>query len=230
MDYNKPRKGQANLDFLRKNGVAKSSTPYQEMTIAQKKTFLIICEGQNTEPLYFEGFPVPTNCVKVLGGYASKTKLVRYALDRMKDERYNGWEMWCVFDFDKKPDEVATQAKDFNNAILLAEANGMKVAWSNDSFELWFFLHFENLDSNITRNEMKNVLRKNWGLVSYHNKAKKREFCEGHYQRHIANQKIAIKRALALHKKYLGRKDFASHCPCTTVYQLVNELIRNLKK
>lgn len=43
-----------------------------------------------------------------------------------------------VFDKDDFPDE------DFNNAIQKAKAQGIKVAYSNQAFEYWFILHFND--------------------------------------------------------------------------------------
>lgn len=207
---------------------------YQENTVEQKKTFLIVCEGINTEPYYFEGFPVPSKTVVTEGGHGSKSALVRFALAIRDKEKYAGREVWCVFDFDVKPDEAATQPADFNNAILQAEQHGMKVAWSNDAFELWFVLHYQTLEAAVTREELYQILKAKWGLESFHSVAKTVDFCMGHYGRHEegvndASQKLAIRRARALHESYLGTQNFADQVPCTTVYLLVEELNKNLK-
>jgi len=234
MNYNKPsRKNAANEAFLQKNGIHRASNPYEEEQIEQKKLFLIVCEGTNTEPLYFKCFPVPTKTVLIERGCNSKTSLVNYALERKKLEKYADREVWCVFDYDIKPDEAATQPADFNNAIKMAEANGMKVAWSNDAFELWFLLHYQALDIPLTRNEIFPILKKKWKLKRFSNEAKTEEFCKGHYQRHggteSKSQKLAIQRARKLHELYGKRTDFSNHCPCTTVYLLVEELNNNIK-
>lgn len=233
MDYRKPSKAVANEVFLRSQSfVAEDS--YQEETIEVKKTFLIICEGENTEPLYFEGFPVPSKTVVTERGCNSKTALVKYAL-KIKDlPKHEGREVWCVFDFDVKPDEAATQPEDFNNAILMAEANGMRVAWSNDAFELWFILHYQTLESALTRHELYKILKDKWELESFSSEAKKEDFCLEHYERHQegkngASQKQAIRRARVLHEAHEGRHNFAEQIPCTTVYLLVEELNKNLK-
>lgn len=232
MGYTKPNKLRANEEYLRRNGIEKGK-PYIEEKLDVKKTFLIICEGENTEPCYFQGFPVPTKTVLIEGGCNSKTALVNYALQIRKLEKYAGREVWCVFDYDFKPDEAATQPNDFNNAINQAEKNEMKVAWSNDAFELWFVLHYEKLDTPLSRHELYHILKKKWGLNSFSNQAKTREFCEDHYSRHggqgSKEQELAIRRAKELHENYRGKKDFSNQCPCTTVYLLVEELNKNIK-
>jgi len=47
-------------------------------------------------------------------------------------------EVWCVFDKDDFPDQ------DFNQAIVLASAKGFRVAYSNQAFEYWLLLHFND--------------------------------------------------------------------------------------
>lgn len=233
MGYNKPGKAQANEAYLRSINF-EAGTAYKEEALDQNKTFLIICEGENTEPYYFDGFPVPSKTVLTIGGKNSKNSLVDYALKLKKDEEYAEREIWCVFDYDVKPDEAATQQNDFNSSIEKAERNGLKVAWSNDAFELWFALHYVQLDTKLTRHQLYPILKEKWMLESFHNKAKTLEFCKGHYDRHQnsngASQSLAIRRARQLHEAHNGTKNYADQCPCTTVYKLVGELNKYLKQ
>ncbi|MEO5912100.1 MAG: RloB family protein [Pelobium sp.] len=226
-------KEQANEAYLRSIGFVKNKA-YQENRIEQKKTFLIICEGENTEPLYFEGFPVPSKSVIIEGGCNTKNKLVDFAIKKSKEEENKDREIWCVFDYDIKPDEAATQPQDFNSAIDKAEQHGLKVAWSNDAFELWFVLHYQMLETKLTRHEFYGILKEKWQLESFHNTAKTVAFCEEHYERHNgingASQHLAIRRAEDLHTHFGVDKNYAKHCPCTTVYLLVRELNKNIKK
>jgi hypothetical protein len=232
MGYRKPSKERANEEYLRKIGFEKGK-PYNEAQIDLKKTFLIICEGENTEPLYFRSFPVPTNTVLIKGGCNSKNSLVDYALKLKNDPAYADREIWCVFDYDVDTGQLATQSNDFNSAIEKAESNGMRVAWSNDAFELWFVLHYESLDTQLSRNELYEILKIKWDLERFHSEAKTQGFCAGHYERHGGSQStsqlLAIRRARALHEKYKSARDFSKQCPCTTVYLLVEELNRYIK-
>ena len=232
-DYRKPSKDKANEAFLRHMGILNDSAPYNQETIEQNKLFLIICEGENTEPCYFKSFPVPTKTVLIKGGCGSKTALIDYAIKLKETEDYKEREIWCVFDYDIKPDEAATQPQDFNNSIIKAEKHGMKVAWSNDAFELWFVLHFQKLDIGLSRNELYPILKEKWNIESFSKTAKTKDFCEGHYDRHGGTesdaQKLAIRRAKELHELYKGKEDFSNHCPCTTIYLLVEELNKYIK-
>lgn len=101
-----------------------------------KPTILIVCEGANTEPSYFKQFKLTSATIKALGNGKNTLSLVKQAI-KLNDEG-NFEEVWCVFDKDTFP------AQDFNAAIALAEANGFKVAYSNQAFEYWFILHFED--------------------------------------------------------------------------------------
>ncbi len=227
MNYNKPNKAARNADYLRRAGI---DLPYQIETLDPNKVFLIICEGENTERYYFESFPVPSKTVEVHGGKGSKTSLVDYALEQKELAENEGKEIWCIFDYDIKPDEHATQPEDFNSSIEKAQQHGLKVAWSNDSFELWFLLHFNHVDSNLHRDVINDTLKGKWNLESFHNEAKTVLFCKGHYSRHLKMQPTAIKNAKKLHQQFGQRTDYANHCSCTTVYLLVEELNKYLKK
>lgn len=104
-----------------------------------KQTFLIICEGVNTEPDYFNAFRLTSANVKAVGQGMGTLSLVQKAInikeqDKQKGRTYN--QNWVVFDKDDFPEAV------FNAAITLARNNGFEVAYSNQAFEYWFLLHF----------------------------------------------------------------------------------------
>jgi hypothetical protein len=104
-----------------------------------KQSFLIVCEGENTEPDYFKAFRMTAATVKALGQAMNTMALVNKAIsireaDHQKKREYD--QCWVVFDKDDFP------AQDFNQAIQLAEKNGFRVAYSNQAFEYWFLLHY----------------------------------------------------------------------------------------
>ncbi|WPQ63585.1 RloB family protein [Chitinophaga sancti] len=150
-----------------------------------------------------------------------------------QEEEHAGREIWCVFDYDVKPDEASTQPNDFNSSITRAQDNGLKVACSNDAFERWFALHYVELHANVNRRDLYTILKDRWELDSFHNEAKAKAFCKGHYDRHQglngASQELAIRRARRLHEAYRGDRNYSDQCPCTTVYLLVEELNKYLK-
>jgi len=102
----------------------------------EKQKILIVCEGKNTEPSYFNKFKLSTATIKSVGeGYNTLT-LVDRAKKLSEEDNYD--QVWCVFDKDDFPNE------NFNNAIFKAEGMGFKVAYSNQAFEYWLILHFED--------------------------------------------------------------------------------------
>lgn len=112
----------------------------------QKEHLLIVSEGANTEPSYFKQFRYPTakiETISIVGEGYNTLSLVSRAEELKNTPKYNDYEVWCVFDADPKPDNPK-QLQNFNNAIKKAEALGYSVAYSNQAFEYWLILHFED--------------------------------------------------------------------------------------
>lgn len=110
-------------------------------TKKEKPAILIVCEGKNTEPSYFEQFKLSLATIKTVGKGFNTTSLVKHAIALSKKGNYA--KVWCVFDADPKPDNPK-QAQNFNNAIKMATAKKFGIAYSNQAFEYWLLLHFED--------------------------------------------------------------------------------------
>ena len=195
------------------------------------KLFKIYCEGKNTEPYYFRSFPVYTAQVDAIGYGRSKTSLVQYVIDVLEaGEKSNPKrEVWIVFDRDFDPTKnIADQKDDFNRAIQLAERHSYKVAYSNDSFELWFVLHYQTFDAQLTRVQFYEFLS-NHLRIPYEREGKTRKFCANIYVDLKPSQEAAIQRAERLHQQQQGALP-SDQNPCTTVHHLVRELNKYLKK
>lgn len=108
--------------------------PVAELT--EKPSILIVCEGENTEPSYFNQFRITSAKVKSVGEGYNTISLVNRALALSQQGNYD--QVWCVFDKDDFNDS------DFNSAIQIAVANNFGVAYSNQSFEYWLILHFND--------------------------------------------------------------------------------------
>lgn len=121
-------RGGAGLDALVRRRATRAPLP----------TILIVCDGQNTEPSYFKQFRLATARVIAVGEGNNTTSTVQQAIQLSRQQKYD--QVWCVFDRDSFP------ANNFNNAIARAEAHGLQVAYSNQAFEYWLLLHFENHD------------------------------------------------------------------------------------
>jgi hypothetical protein len=119
---------------LKRRGAPELEREGEEKPIHQD--FLIVCEGKNTEPSYFNQFKLASATIEALGKGNNTLACVRHAQQLSKKKKYD--QIWCVFDKDDFPN------KDFNDAIKMAETNGFYVAYSNMSFEYWMILHFDD--------------------------------------------------------------------------------------
>ncbi|WP_159477960.1 RloB family protein [Dyadobacter sp. 3J3] len=125
-------------------------------------TFIIFCEDEVSEPLYFRSFGSDRVKINEIPNQRSKKLNLENAIQKCTEDglmHFDGKrhkvldsideKIWCVYDRDLEHTDL-TQIKkvndlQFDNAISLAEDAGIRVAWSNDCFELWILLHFEEV-------------------------------------------------------------------------------------
>ncbi len=105
-----------------------------ELTDNEKQKILIVCEGENTEPSYFKKFKLTTATIKTVGEGYNTVSLVKRTKKLSEEDDYD--QVWCVFDKD--------DFDNFNDAIYMAKGMGFHVAYSNQAFEYWLILHFED--------------------------------------------------------------------------------------
>jgi hypothetical protein len=187
---------------------------------------VVVCEGQKTEPSYLrlvnaksatalveleivdEAATAPKSLVEVA---CASMRASRREARRTRDPNANIDEIWCAFDVDQHPmlREAKQQAGD----------NGIRLAISNPSIELWFLLHFTDQTAYVHRAAAMRALRdyvpdydKHFGTLSP---------LEGRY-------KIARTRALQLAKKHDGDgTTFPDDNPSSNVWELVDSLDAN---
>jgi len=175
-----------------------------------RETFLIVCEGEQTEPNYFSSFRVPREIVTVHGCGANTVSLVRKALELHERDKYD--QVWCVFDRDSFP------LRNFNQALELAKQTSIRVAYSNEAFELWYLLHFNYYDAAMSRADYCNMLSK---LLE----SKYRKNRDDMYDLLRSRQADAMRNAKRLLEQY-NPSNPALDNPSTTVHLLVEELNR----
>jgi hypothetical protein len=173
-----------------------------------RQRFLIVCEGEKTEPNYFRSFRVPKVVIDIQGLGENPSRLVKSAKELNNQGDYD--QVWCVFDRDSWTEE------DFNNAVTNARIKGFGVAYSNEAFELWYILHFEFLNSGIPRSDYIKKLTSLLGWTYQKNS-------EAIYEELFDKQATAIKNAENLLKQYDPHNP-ARDNPSTTVHLLVQEL------
>jgi len=209
-------------DFLKELEKQSLVSPKQVEAIEERKYFLIVCEGERTEPLYFNYFKkhLPKNLletIEISGEGDNTINIVKKAI-LLRDERNKDVllprfdEVWAVYDKDDFP------AKRFNQAVSLAKKENVQSGHSNQSFELWYVLHFQYLTSASHRDDYIKILTKQLGFKYEKNDIK--------VVKHLfekCNSKQAIKWAKKLEDLHVGKTP-AQSCPTTNVYKLVEIL------
>ena len=208
----------------------------QEYLEKKEFRYYIFCEGQQTEPSYFEGFkryieesPIYRDMVliEIEPCQAETMRVIGKAEKYVKKNKLEKGQIWCVYDKDSFP------AKDFNGVVHRAEQLNQinpdiqyHAAWSNECIEFWFMLHFAYYVSNNHRTEYIKFLNDKF-----------MELGIGKYQKNMKNifdvlmkagsPKLAIRYAKRIIKDGQGKTP-TEIAPGTTVYELVEELAKYL--
>ncbi len=197
--------------------------------------FLIVCEDENTEPRYFEHFknqiPKETIFLKPVGtGRDAKGVVEQAIVERQKlsnEAKKDVDVVWAVFDKDDS-DKNAAKINRFEDAFVIAKANNIETAYSNEVFELWFLFHLIDVDNNISlkRIEVYNLLekniRRNKNFSTFEYRHRNADIVQIIFE--IGNQTKAIKRAEFLMEKQHEQKPINAN-PSTRVHLLVKELL-----
>lgn len=197
----------------------------EQGTRAHIVKFLIVCEGEKTEPNYFRAFTERRSEVKeikVAGCGCSTCQLIIEAKklrEKLERERMVPFDrVWLVFDKD--------EFKDFNKAIADAKKEGMNCAWSNQAFELWYVLHFQYLDTGVDRKQYIGMIEDKVRKVLKSKTFKYEKNDVGFYQilQEHGDEDFAFKNADKLRNRHKGKSNYATHNPRTEVDLLVDEL------
>lgn len=199
-----------------------------------RRYYLIVCEGEKTEPNYFEALKkrLPKDMVKriCIKGEGKNTLSLIGSAEKEVEKRYLTnlppfYHVWLVFDRDSFPES------DFNDTIRKStqktrpQKQYWHCAWSNEAFELWYLLHFDAHVSPISRQAYQAKLESCLKKIGVNRKYKKNaidmyEILEELQQNAIKNAEITLK------KQQEREIPFSQMNPATTVHNLVKELIR----
>lgn len=236
--------------------------PEDKRTADTLRTFIIFCEDQHHECLYFQSFQqifddlkvnaIPNVRSKKLNLNTTIDTCCRKGLMAFEHNRYQILpgttdHIWCVYDRDMESEAwhniKQEQHIDFDTAIAVGEHAGLKIAWSNDVFELWLLLHFEEVSTehilhrtyiyerltDIFRNhlpkdaEMEELTAND--TFNYKDNMKRRDrFITQVIPVMHARQPQAIVRAQQLEAAFQLNQPFHERNPCTMVHYLVREL------
>ena len=184
--------------------------------VRKPRRILIVCEGEKTEPNYFRKFqanPEVHDSIDVRGTGYNTVSLINEAI-RIKNEAIQKKEpyieVWCVFDKDDFPIES------FENAKKLAAKNQIKCAYSIESFELWYLLHFDLCEAALSRKQYIDKLS-----VLLKKPYKKND--DGMYSILRKKQSRAIQNARKLFFRQCS-SPLKDQNPVTTVFELVEKL------
>lgn len=134
-----------------------------------RRRFLVVTEGDVTEPSYLDGlkrfFRNPLVEVVVEGGHGDPSHVVEKAIElrdkatrraRKEHDRFLKYdEVWSVVDVDDHPR--------LNEACDRARTNEVRIAVSSPSFELWLLLHVrEHSPGCHDRSRIRSMLQENW--------------------------------------------------------------------
>lgn len=192
---------------------------------------LVVCEGVKTEPLYLNGLVnkinqqyksiAKENHVSVYGTGKNTKGLLKYVDKRVAGGEWEKYQnIWLVYDKDDFPED------NFDNTQFSAEGrndNKIKVAWSNESFELWLLLHFQDYDADNGREAYIKKLNK------YFDYSKTREDLFEVVTR-LGSLQDAKKRARVQYNNFInhGIAVPSRMIPATRVYEIVEELEKYL--
>ena len=194
----------------------------------RKASWLIVCEGKETEVNYFECLLDYVNSksskkikrnIKGLGMNTdtlvkSVEDLLSETENYIKDSIIPYEKIFVVFDKD------SFSNSDFNEAINRSERLGYIPLWSNECFELWYILHFEYFTSSSGRELYFNKLSKLF--------EKKYSKTDNHFNLlgGVSNISTAYKNASKLYKEFSNEKfrSYSKMKPCTTVFMILDEI------
>ena len=208
----------------------------REFRTPKANSFLIVTEGECTEPYYFQGIKraieekvggsvdiVESPTINIRGEGCSTMRLIDKANEIISKAHIIYQNVWIVFDKD--------EFNDFDEAIIATKQNGFHAAWSNQSFEYWLFLHFNYSDSPLHRDDWYKKLDELFKIY---------ELGDGTYQKNykdiysmldsLGGIETAIKNAKRRMSDFDSMKQRPSeYDPGTTVHLLTKDLIQYLK-
>jgi RloB-like protein len=185
--------------------------------ILPKRKFILLMEGENTEPDYFKAMRGHYRGALIdfefVGAAGAPMTIAEKAVEKKRAIRRNAkgqsWQLddqvWAVFDEDNHPKVT--------DAINICQNAGVGVAYSNPCFELWLILHHEDFgrqdDHHAVQRHLKSI------CPGYDPKGAKRLDCQP------LMDKIEAAEVLAKRQRDQRIAEGAEHNrPVTTVFEL----------
>lgn len=192
--------------------------------LMDRKRYLIVSNGL-TEKVYLKHYRISTGPIIKIREKSGidPRKLVEQAIRirddmaRTQDFDLNNDETWAVFDRDINKADTKNKGQ-FNEALQIAKNNNVMVGYSNDAFELWFVLHYQDLATATHRKDLFSLLEKHRG------KKYKKGGGTDLYEEIKSFRSDAIKRAKTLHER-MSEVSPVDANPSTTIYVLLERIM-----
>jgi len=189
---------------------------------------LIVCEGKKTEPNYFNEIRIkarisPVHICVLQGQGTQPLKVVDSAVLEFQERDKEFEHVFAVFDRDEHdnyPNAIA-RAESLNGKLTNDEGRPVvfKAIVSVPCFELWFLLHYENVQHSFGRDEIYSKLKNH--IANYEKNS------DDIYEKTSDYLPIAIGRAKILKKRF---SRLTGNDPYTDVHELVCILRKYLKE
>ena len=197
----------------------------------RRRSLLIQCEGQKTEPNYLDGLCKACGIrhhleVKVRAGKGQnavvtvESAIAEGSRKVLGEKRYD--VIWCVLDVE----HAAHEAK-LTEALALARAKNIRMFLSNPSFEVWLIAHFQRLTRDFENGGAAEAYLNNLWQKHFHH-----DYDKGDPNLYA---KLADRVSDATENAEWGLETFHGAASCreanasTEVYQLVGELFAHAK-
>lgn len=192
----------------------------------QPEYHLIVTEGTDTEPAYFDAIRSIINRnykgriqLDIFGEGDNTISLFRRARDRATNSANIYRHVWIVYDVDDFPSEHVDTVVQLCNESSNEETEYHAI-WSNQCIELWFLLHFSYMHSDIHRTEYWPKLTEWFESIGVGTYQKNRQDV---YEILRPYMEHAIRNAKKLDALNSGRMP-SQAAPGTKVYELVEKL------
>jgi hypothetical protein len=182
-----------------------------------KSTIHIFHNGEVAEVDYFQDFKHSLAKRVIIENYHKRTKgkapwQVIDEASKLEISKEDGDQIWCVFDID---DYLKQNSEKFEEAIEKAKNKNIRLAWSNQCFELWLMLHFDQVSTAISRKDYEKKLQTSFKKIGVDYGKNSLQL----FHKLLPLQPDAIRRAKKIFKENCPQQN-----PSTSIFLLIEEL------
>jgi hypothetical protein len=141
---------------------SRSQLQRRKPSLEPRKRILIVCEGEKTEPIYFNylkrilRLSSAEICIIGKDCGSDPNSVVGCAIERIQNSKDPYDEAWCLIDTEVPPRLNLNDA--YNRATLSYKPprgiqTNLRIILSNPCFEFWYILHFNRTSQTFTSNK-----------------------------------------------------------------------------